>query len=755
MKEHVSDVDPNRKRLVVVLGMHRSGTSAITRALKVLGVELGDHLMPAHERENATGYWEDLDLYQLNVDMLQALGRDWDHVAPLAPDFAAHLRKRGFHLRAAELLRQKLTTCDVFGFKDPRVPLLLPFWKDVFCDCGADVSYVLATRNPVSVIKSLESRNEFDPQKSAILWLTHTVAMLEGVVDERGCVLIDYDVLMESPEAELIRISTALSLPVNAAELEVYRTQFLDQQLRHTTYRTEDVRVSEVTASAVYDLYLALQKVATGRLTPDAPSLKSTARKARQTLDGWEYPLRLIDTLCTYKHHSKRQLAECNAQGKQLQSRLEAAEATINTLRDTVESKNREIGSAQESMQKSRLEVERLTHLFSTLDQMVSTFRAEGEALKDLIATKELQLTAAQQDLERQREREGVLTRDLSARDQCVSALVAEVEALKSMIADKEARLIAEADALRRDIEARESELATARQDLESRQVQVERLMNLAAGQEQKTSTLRLELDSALQEIATLEKRTNEQADVIRAAHASREILGNQLSEGRSLTASLNVDCASLRQSVAQRDQEIAFLRGQVAENDVKSENLRRIVGVLHRKVWQTKELSGPKVSPAGLKEAPPLLSWLLNRDGFAFVGEAYHVLLRREPDVEGLHYYSERLRAGAPKLQILEELSNSQEGRSVNCQVQGLRGAIRLHRLTRLPVFGRVIAAALNLESTSPLHTQVRSLQQHLVDRSHWFDLHMDHIREDAQLLWEMVSSRPKESQTATSATQ
>jgi hypothetical protein len=753
MKEHVSDVDSNRKRLVIVLGMHRSGTSAITRALKVLGVELGNRLMPANEHENAAGYWEDLDLYQLNVDMLEALGRDWDHVAPLAADFAAQLRE-GFHLRAVDLVRQKLTTCDVFGFKDPRVALLLPFWKDVFRDCGADVSYVLTTRNPVSVIKSLERRNEFDPHKGAILWLMHTVAMLEGIAGERSCVLIDYDVLMESPEAELTRVSAALGLPVNAAELEVYRTQFLDRQLRHTTYGTEDVRVSEVTAPAVYGLYLAVLKVATGKLTPYAPSLKSVARKARQTLAGWEYPLRLIDTLYLYKHNARRELAECNAREQELKSRLAAAEATVNIFRDTRDqmiSTSRAEGEARElqlKMAHRELEMQReqvgaLTRDLGTRDQMISSFRAEGEA-------RELQLKVAHRDLEMRREQVGALTRDLGTRDQRISVLVAEVQALRSMIADKEARQIAEANALRRDIAEKESELGAAHRELASRRAEVESLMNVADGQEQKAAVLRLDLDSALQTIATLEQKASEQADVIRAAQVSREILSNELSEGRSLAALLNADCASLRQSVAERDQEIAALRGRVAENDVRSENLRGIVGVLHRKIWQPKEFSSPKWSPPEPNEAPPPLSWLLNRDGSAFVGEAYRVLLRREPDVAGLQYYNERLRAGTPKLQILQELSSSPEGRSVDCQVPGLGVAIGLHRLTKLPVFGRVIASALNLDSTSPLHTQVRSLQQQLVESSHLFDLHMDHIREDVQLLWETTSAWATQPQVA-----
>src|SRR5882724_9597278 len=58
------------QRLIVVLGMHRSGTSAMTRALQAMGVELGSRLMPPVEGENDKGFWEDLELNALNIEVL-------------------------------------------------------------------------------------------------------------------------------------------------------------------------------------------------------------------------------------------------------------------------------------------------------------------------------------------------------------------------------------------------------------------------------------------------------------------------------------------------------------------------------------------------------------------------------------------------------------------------------------------------------------------------------------------------------------
>jgi hypothetical protein len=96
------DMKHNR-RLIVVLGMHRSGTSALTRGLQVMGVTLGDRMMPPVEGNNAKGFWEDIDLNALNVEMLNAI----DSV-----DIEI-LRKQGYFLRAIELLILKKVENDL------------------------------------------------------------------------------------------------------------------------------------------------------------------------------------------------------------------------------------------------------------------------------------------------------------------------------------------------------------------------------------------------------------------------------------------------------------------------------------------------------------------------------------------------------------------------------------------------------------------------------------------------------------------
>jgi hypothetical protein len=283
-------------KLIVVLGMHRSGTSAITRGLKVLGVELGDNLLPPVANDNETGYWEDLDLYTLNIEMLSAIGNDWHHLTPIQPDDIEGLRQKGYFLRAVELLRQKIGDAPVFGFKDPRVSKLFPFWKEVFSRCQLDVSYVLALRNPLSVIKSLAKRGGFEAEKSYLLWLGHVLVSLADRADDK-LVIVDYDRLMQSPDRELLRVAKCTGLEIDHAELQKYKREFLDQELRHTVYDLNDLFLDDACPPLVQEIYSELLEVASDKKRVDDPSLQKEIAIWASEFERLKSPLVLLDRL--------------------------------------------------------------------------------------------------------------------------------------------------------------------------------------------------------------------------------------------------------------------------------------------------------------------------------------------------------------------------------------------------------------------------------------------------------------------------
>jgi hypothetical protein len=249
------------RQLVVVLGMHRSGTSALARALAVFGVSLGGRLMPAVAGDNDRGFWEDLEVSALNDEVLAKMGAAWD-----SPDLPppANLQRAGIEAlqrRALALLERKTAACDAFGVKDPRMSRLLPFWKPVFARLGRRVVYLVAVRNPMSVAQSLARRNGFGADKSYRLWMEHTSNAIEGTEGEpRLCV--DFDELMLDPMRQLARIGRLLGREADEAAAREYTREFLDEGLRHTRFFIGDLESDPGAPPGLADLYWRMKRAA-------------------------------------------------------------------------------------------------------------------------------------------------------------------------------------------------------------------------------------------------------------------------------------------------------------------------------------------------------------------------------------------------------------------------------------------------------------------------------------------------------------
>jgi hypothetical protein len=292
-----------KNRLIVVLGMHRSGTSAVTRGLQVFGVQLGDRLMPPFEGDNEKGFWEDIDINALNIEMLNEIKSDWHNLALIKKEEIEALKKSGFLQRAVELLRVKTSNFPIYGFKDPRLLKLLPFWKEVFNHCQYEVSYILALRHPLSVAKSLAKRNQFDGEKSYLMWLGHVINSLSGTF---GCnrILVDYDKLMENPGRELNRIAAALHLNTDTHEFEIYKTEFLDPDLRHTFYQAEDLMFDDTASDLVREVYTTLMDLSAAKRIDEGWLKEKT--------DQWENEFLQLNTSLTLADKLFKQIVAAN-----------------------------------------------------------------------------------------------------------------------------------------------------------------------------------------------------------------------------------------------------------------------------------------------------------------------------------------------------------------------------------------------------------------------------------------------------------
>ncbi|HEX3525826.1 MAG TPA: sulfotransferase [Thermoanaerobaculia bacterium] len=186
---------------VVVLGMHRSGTSAVTRVLNLMGCWAGPEgaFAPADEA-NPTGYWEHGEVWTLDEAVLQALGSTWCQtngfdLARLDAESRAGFaeRVRGF---AAEMDRS-----GPWVIKDPRLCLLFPLWRPAL----ERPVCVLVHRDPLPVARSLESRDGLPILHGIALWELYN---REALAATRGLprLLVSYRDLLEAPMATVRRL---------------------------------------------------------------------------------------------------------------------------------------------------------------------------------------------------------------------------------------------------------------------------------------------------------------------------------------------------------------------------------------------------------------------------------------------------------------------------------------------------------------------------------------------------------------------
>lgn len=219
---------------LVVLGMHRSGTSALAGLLRHLGVDFGDRLMPASP-DNPRGYWEHRDLVDVNDRLLAELGCRWDMVRPMPRGWLdAAAASRASRLVEA-ILQRDFAGASLWGVKDPRLCRLLPLWTEVLDRLGVAARFIVALRHPDDVAASLAARDRLSAAQARLLWLRH-VLEAEATTRGRPRVIVHYEDLVVAggwrPIATCIARELGLVWPAGAAAATAVEA-YLAPELRH------------------------------------------------------------------------------------------------------------------------------------------------------------------------------------------------------------------------------------------------------------------------------------------------------------------------------------------------------------------------------------------------------------------------------------------------------------------------------------------------------------------------------------------
>src|SRR5213083_1877362 len=220
----------------------------LTRLLHACGLYLGPEsaLMPP-QADNPEGFWEHLGFVALNDELLNMLGGAWD-LPPKKDENFADTRLDPLRMKA-RLLIERFDSARVWGWKDPRNSLTLPFWQDLL----QGLKTLIVVRNPLEVAYSMRERNGTSFSLGLRLWEIYNRRLLE-MANEQQRLVTHYDLFFDDAETELRRIAEFTGL-VHAG---VHNAAALVKKRRRHTHFTMEHLIDARVAPGVIELYRAL-----------------------------------------------------------------------------------------------------------------------------------------------------------------------------------------------------------------------------------------------------------------------------------------------------------------------------------------------------------------------------------------------------------------------------------------------------------------------------------------------------------------
>lgn len=221
------------RRAILILGMHRSGTSALTRTVNLLGAATPQTLMGATSG-NLRGHWESKPIVDLNDEILAACGQRWYSRGRIVESPSKVVRANGMWQRLRDTLDSEFGGASTVVLKDPRVSRLVPLYREALTEAGYAVEAVLTLRNPLEVAQSLARRDAMEPRRALALWIRYT---LDAERDTRDLPrsLVVYDALLEDWRGTTGRMKQQLGghWPEVTPEVAAAIDEFLSPTLRH------------------------------------------------------------------------------------------------------------------------------------------------------------------------------------------------------------------------------------------------------------------------------------------------------------------------------------------------------------------------------------------------------------------------------------------------------------------------------------------------------------------------------------------
>lgn len=360
---------------VMVLGMHRSGTSAITGALEKLGIALHQKLLESNSF-NPKGYFEGVDVTKLNDSLLLEMGSNWDDTR-----FPTHIPEdliEKYLPEATKLIEREFAYTPIFAMKDPRFCVTFPVWELALKKLKIDLKIIFPYRNPLEIARSLRQRDGFSHEKSILLWAKHLL-LSERYSREYPRHFINYSSFLKDPIRELNEIAEVFSIELDLESMNEIRDSFLDPTLRHHT--SKGMAPSKNTPEFIQSLATYVKNNSLYEVPHnDFDALYNEFKSIYTFMDDSDVQLQssLSRSLYSQRDHA-------TAEAKRLVTQSEERNITIQNLREENEALEGEKLKLLNKVPQLEIERNRLSDQINTHTTKINRLSAQNNTLSDQI----------------------------------------------------------------------------------------------------------------------------------------------------------------------------------------------------------------------------------------------------------------------------------------------------------------------------------------------------------------------------------
>lgn len=243
------------KKMIFILGMHRSGTSAATRLLNILGASLPGNLLPPDPHINEKGYFEDKDVVSLNETLLSHLHAAWYDIKDLPPNWWKKEDIISFRGKIQDILKQNYGAFDLAMIKDPRLSILFPLWRDAVQGLFEPLS-VIVLRRPEEVAASLFKRDGLDKSYGYYLWMRYVLSSFAHTMNLKRT-FITFDQILSNPGyvSETLEKAFDIEWPETLTAQKEKISRDISRDLKHHACDKETIEPDNALLKMAVEIY--------------------------------------------------------------------------------------------------------------------------------------------------------------------------------------------------------------------------------------------------------------------------------------------------------------------------------------------------------------------------------------------------------------------------------------------------------------------------------------------------------------------